>query len=74
MQPVAATVPMEGTRLPWGAEAAHRTVVDLVVRGAGLATVQTAGLEICLPVSAALRAEALALERELKILHYQNDA
>ena len=74
MQPVAATVPMEGTRFALGAEAAHRTVVDLVVRGAGLATVQTAGLEICLPVSAALRAEALALERELKILHYQNDA
>ena len=77
MQPVAATVPMEGTRFALGAEAAHRTVVDIVVRGAGLATVQTAGLEICLPVRDELRAEAVEIkggERELRFLHYQNDA
>ena len=45
-----------------------------MVRGAGLATVETAGLEICLPVRDELRAEAVALERELRFLHYQNDA
>ena len=61
-------------RFSLGSEVTHRTVVDIAVSGAGLATVQTAGLEICLPVSAELRAEARALGRALKILHYQNDA
>ena len=73
--PAAETVPRESTRFALGAEATHRTVVDIAVSGAGLATVQTEGLEICLPVRDELRAEARALERlPLQFLHYQNGA
>ncbi len=70
--PADETVPRASTRFALGAEATHRTVVDIAVSGAGLDTVRIAGLEICLPVRNELREEAQELGRELKILHYQN--
>ena len=72
--PAGETVPRASTRFALGAEATHRTVVDIAVSGAGRATVRIAGLEICLPVSAALLEEADAFDRPLQFLHYQEGA
>ena len=70
IQPVAATG-LESTRFTLGV-GDEATVVDIAVSGAGLDSVQTAGLKICLPVRKALRDEALALGRlPLQFLHYQ---
>ena len=57
-------------RFSLGTEAAERTVVDIEVTGAGLATVRTAGITICLPVTPELRTEAMG--RPLELLHYKD--
>ena len=62
--PPAAGVPLESARFGLGESAERRTVVDVTAQ-----PVPSGGLELCLPVAAALRAEAG--ERGLRLLHYR---
>ena len=62
--PPAAGVPLESARFGLGESAGRRTVVDVTAQ-----PVPSGGLELCLPVGAALRAEAG--ERGLRLLHYR---
>ena len=61
--PPAPGVPFESTRFGLGEDPDRRTVVDVTAQ-----PVPSGGVELCLPVAAALRAEAG--ERGLRLLHY----
>ena len=61
--PPAAGVPLESARFGLGETPDRRTVVDVTAE-----PVPSGGLEICLPVTASLRAESG--ERMLRLLHY----
>ena len=61
--PPAAGVPLRSARFGLGESAERRTVVDVAAQ-----PVPSGGLELCLPVAAALRAEAG--ERGLRLLRY----
>ena len=64
--PPAPEVPLSGTRFGFGRQTDARTVVDIQVEN-----VPSAGIEVCLPITPALRAEAGGAE--LILLHYNGN-
>ena len=66
--PPAPEVPLSGTRFGFGRQTDARTVVDIQVEN-----VPSAGIEVCLPITPALRAEAEAGGAALILLRYDGN-
>ena len=66
--PPAPEVPLSGTRFGFGRQTDARTVVDIQVEN-----VPSAGIDVCLPITPALRAEAEAGGAALILLRYDGN-
>ena len=63
--PVASDVPSDGTQFSLGSAGSH-IMVDITVEG----NVPSLGLEVCLPITTALRSEAQSARKSLRLLRY----